>query len=75
MGGEQKLKENDEMIAAVNSKNSVELLFFTDSSQVYKSKASEFDDTKASALGDFVPSKLGFDKDEKPVYMAVTTDY
>ncbi len=75
MSGEQKLKENDEMIAAVNSKNSAELLFFTDSCQVYKSKASEFDDTKASALGDFVPSKLGFDKDEKPVYMAVTTDY
>ncbi len=75
MGGEQKLKENDEMIAAVNSKNSAELLFFTDCCQVYKSKASEFDDTKASALGDFVPSKLGFDKDEKPVYMAVTTDY
>lgn len=75
MGGEQKLKENDEITAAVNSKNSAELLFFTDACQVYKSKASEFDDTKASALGDFVPSKLGFDKDEKPVYMAVVTDY
>lgn len=75
MGGEQKLKEGDEMIAAVNSKNSAELLFFTDKCQVYKSKASDFEDTKASALGDFIPSKLEFDKDEKPLYMAVTNDY
>ena len=75
MGGEQKLKEGDNMIAAVNNKNSAELLFFTDACQVYKSKASDFDDTKASALGDFIPSKLEFDKDEKPLYMAVTNDY
>ena len=75
MSGEQKLKENDEIVATVNSRNSAELLFFTDCCQVYKAKASDFDDTKASALGDFVPSVLGFDKDEKPVYMAVTSDY
>ncbi len=75
MGGEQKLKENDEIICSVNSSNSAELLFFTDQCQVYKAKASDFDDTKASVLGDFVPSKLQFDKDEKPVYMAVTKDY
>ena len=75
MSGEQKLKEGDSLVASVNTRNTAELLFFTDRCQVYKSKASEFDDTKASALGDFVPSKLGFDKDEKPVYMAVTNDY
>lgn len=75
MSGEQKLKENDEIVAAVNSRNSAELLFFTDRCQVYKAKASDFVDTKTSALGDFVPSVLGFDKDEKPVYMAVTSDY
>ncbi len=75
MGGEQKLKEGDALVCAVNTRNTSELLFFTDQCQVYKSKAGEFDDTKASALGDFVPSKLGFDKDEKPVYMAVTSDY
>ncbi len=75
MSGEQKLKEGDSLVASVNARNTAELLFFTDQCQVYKSKASEFDDTKASALGDFVPSKLGFDKDEKPVYMAVTSDY
>ena len=75
MGGEQKLKEGDEMVCALNSRNSAELLFFTDKCQVYKAKASDFEDTKASALGDFVPSKLEFEKDEKPIYMAVTSDY
>ena len=75
MGGEQKLKEGDEMVCAINSRNSAELLFFTDKCQVYKAKASDFEDTKASALGDFIPSKLEFEKDEKPIYMAVTSDY
>ncbi len=75
MSGEQKLKEGDELVSSVNTRNTAEVLFFTDQCQVYKSKAGEFDDTKASALGDFVPSKLGFDKDEKPIYMAVTSDY
>lgn len=75
MGGDQKLKEGDEIVAEINSKNSAELLFFTDKCQVYKAKASDFEDTKASALGDFIPSKLEFEKDEKPIYMAVTSDY
>jgi DNA gyrase subunit A len=75
MGGEQKLKEGDEMMYAVNTSNKAELLFFTDQCQVYKSRVCDFDDTKASALGDFIPSKLEFDKDEKPIYMAVTSDY
>lgn len=75
MGGEQKLKEGDVMVSAINSKNSAELLFFTDKCQVYKAKASDFEDSKASVLGDFIPSKLEFEKDEKPIYMAVTTDY
>lgn len=75
MGGEQKLKEGDVMVHAVNSTNKADLLFFTDQCQVYKSRACDFDDTKASVLGDFVPTKLEFDKDEKPIYMAVTSDY
>ena len=75
MGGEQKLKEGDEIVSTVETTNRAELLFFTDKCQVYKSKASEFDDSKASVLGDFVPSKLGFDADEKPFCMIVTTEY
>ena len=75
MGGEHKFKEGDSMVAAVSATNKAELLFFTDKCQVYKARAGDFDDTKASVLGDFIPSKLEFDKDEKPIYMAVTTDY
>ena len=75
MGGEHKFKEGDSMVAAVSATNKAELLFFTDKCQVYKARACDFDDTKASVLGDFIPSKLEFDKDEKPIYMAVTTDY
>lgn len=75
MGGEQKLKEGDELVSTVETTNKAELLFFTDKCQVYKSKASEFEDSKASVLGDFVPSKLGFEADEKPLCMIVTTDY
>ncbi len=75
MGGEQKLKDGDEIIEAIEGDNKNELLFFTNTCQVYKSKANDFSDTKASVLGDFVPAKLQFDKDEVPVYMAVTDDY
>ena len=75
MGGEQKLKEGDRIVFEALSRNSAELLFFTDKCQVYKAKASDFEDTKARALGDFIPSKLEFEKDEKPVYMALTLDY
>ncbi len=75
MGGEHKFKEGDEMVCSANATNTAELLFFTDKYQVYKAKACDFDDTKASVLGDFVPSKLEFEPDEKPIYMAVTSDY
>lgn len=75
MSGEQKLKEGDTLKTTLEATNNTELLFFTDKCRVYKSRASEFDDTKASVLGDFVPSKLDFEADEKPIYMAATTDY
>ena len=75
MSGEQKLKEGDEIVTTVETTNDVDLLFFTDKCQVYKSKANDFEDTKASVLGDYVPSKLGFEDGEKPVAMITTTDY
>lgn len=75
MSGEHKLKENDEIISAVETTNSTELLFFTNKCQVYKSRASEFDDTKASVLGDFVATKLQMEPDETAVYMAVLKEY
>ncbi len=75
MSGEQKLKEGDEIVQTVEASNNTDLLFFTDRCQVYKAKAADFSDTKASVLGDFVASALQMDKDESAVYMAVTTDY
>lgn len=75
MSGEQKLKENDEIIETIEATNNTELLFFTDKCRVYKAKAADFDDSKASVLGDYVASKLEMEPDENAVYMAVTTDY
>ena len=63
------------MAAQFEATNRTELLFFTDRCQVYKSRASAFDDTKASLLGDYVPAKLGFDENESLVKMIPTVDY
>lgn len=75
MSGEQKLKDGDSVLLTVEATNNTDLLFFTDRCQVYKAKAADFEDTKASVLGDFVPSKLRMDAGEAALYMAVTTDY
>ncbi|MEG1774126.1 MAG: DNA gyrase subunit A, partial [Oscillospiraceae bacterium] len=75
MSSEHKLKESDAVLQMVEATNRAHLLFFTDKGQVYKALGSDFDDTKASVLGDFIPAKLSFDEGESAVYMAVTTDY
>lgn len=75
MSGEQKLKEEDAVVQHIEDSNSADLLFFTDKCQVYKAKANDFSDTKASVLGDYIPAKLGMDEGENAVYMAVTHDY
>ena len=75
MNAEHKLKEGDRILCTVETDNRAELLFFTNRQQVYKSRAADFDDTKASALGEYVASKLQMDDGEVPQYMAVTADY
>ncbi len=75
MGGEQKYKENDGLRDTFETTNRAELLFFTDKCQVYKAKLSDFGDTKASVLGDYLPSKLGMDEGEQVVYMCNPEDY
>jgi DNA gyrase subunit A len=75
MSGEQKLKDGDEITFTAETTNAAELLFFTNQCQVYKSRASEFADTKASVLGDYVATKLGMDEGEVPVFLAVTSNY
>ena len=75
MNSEQKTKEGDYVIREIEATNNTDLLFFTNQHQVYKAKAYEFADSKASVLGDFVASTLGMDKDETAIYMAATNDY
>ncbi len=75
MGGEQKLKEGDEVIEHIETTNNSDIVFFSDRQQAYKAKTPQFSDTKASVLGDYIPSKLGFDEGENAVYMVTTKDY
>lgn len=75
MNSEQKLKSDDEITQEISGENHSDLLFFTDKCQVYKAKGYTFSDTKASAMGEYIPASLSFDKNEKIVYMAVTNDY
>lgn len=75
MSGEQKLKDGDEIIQELEFTNNCDLFFFTDKCQVYKAKADDFAQTKASVLGDYVAAKLGFDEGENAVKMVVTKDY
>ena len=64
MSGEQKFKEGDSLLLSRETTNAAELLVFTDRCQVYKTRLSDFDDGKASILGDYLPGKLGFDEGE-----------
>ena len=75
MSGEQKFKEGDALRQSFETTNAAELLFFTDRQQVYKTRASEFGETKASALGDYLPARLGMDEGENVIYLALAGDY
>lgn len=75
MSKEMKWKEDDETIFHIEKTNRTSLLFFTDKGQVYKSSGNAFADTKASAIGEYLPAKLGFDKDENVKGIIVTDDY
>ena len=75
MSSEQKYKEGDGPFLQWEASNRDELLVFTDRQQCYKARLSDFDDTKASVLGDFLPTKLGMEPDEGFVWACVTSDY
>ena len=75
MSGEQKFKEGDGLRQSFETTNAAELLFFTDRQQVYKTRASEFGETKASALGEYLPARLGMDEGENVIYLALAGDY
>lgn len=75
MSGAHKLKDGDEIVQEIELSNNCDLLFFTDKCQVYKAKASDFGDAKASVLGDYVAAKLSMDEGENAVFMVATKDY
>ena len=75
MSGEQKFKEGDSLSFSRETTNRAEFLVFTDRYQCYKSRLSDFDDGKASQLGDYLPQKLGFEPGENLVAMVFCGDY
>ena len=75
MSGEQKFKEGDSLAFSVETTNKAEILVFTDKFQCYKSRLSDFDDSKASLLGDYLPQKLSFDPEEKVLQVVLPGDY
>ncbi len=72
---EQKLKDNDEIVYVEDTDNLSDLIFVTDRAQIYRAKTADFDCVKASAMGDYLPAKLGMDDGEKPVFMRVQKGY
>ena len=75
MSGEQKFKEGDSLDFSRDTTNRAELLVFTDKFQCYKTRLSDFEDGKASQLGDYLPQKLGFDPEEKVLQVILPGDY
>ena len=75
MSGEQKFKEGDSLARIWEATNKAEFLVFTDKFQCYKSRLSDFDDSKASVLGDYLPQRLGFEQGENMVALVFCGDY
>ena len=75
MSSEQKYKEGDGPFLQWEGNNRDELLVFTDKQQCYKTRLADFDDAKASVLGDFLPTKLGMEPGESFVWACLTSDY
>ncbi len=75
MSGEQKFKEGDSLLFSQEATNRADLLVFTDQFQCYKSRLSEFEDGKASQLGDYLPQKLGMEQGESVISVVLTQDY
>ena len=75
MSGEQKFKEGDGLSLALEATNRTELLIFTNQFQVYKARCSEFDDSKASVLGDYLPTKLQMGEGETVIALCLPGDY
>ena len=72
---EHKFKDGDSLAYTFDTTNTAELIFFSDKCRMYRAKVSEFENTKASAMGEFLPAKLGMDAGEKPIFMRLFNGY
>ena len=75
MSGEQKFKEGDTLAFSRETTNRGELLVFTDKFQCYKSRLSDFEEGKASQLGEYLPQKLGMEPGEGVLQVVFPGDY
>ena len=75
MASDQKYKDGDGPFLQWEANNRDELLVFTDRQQCYKTRLSDFDDAKASVLGDYLPTKLAMDQEERPLWACIPGDY
>ena len=75
MSGEQKVKEGDAVKWTFETTSAAEIMVFTDKAQVYKARLSEFEDSKASVLGDYLPVKLGMEENENMIYFMLPGKY
>ena len=76
MSSDQKFKEGDSLRQSFETTSNAEIMFFTDQHQVYKTRLGEFEDSKASVLGEYLPAKLGMDPGESVIYAVLPgTDY
>ena len=72
---DQKLKEGDEILLEQDAENADEILFITNKQKIYKTRVCEFEQVKTSSLGEFVPAKLYFEREEKPIAMRALKKY
>ena len=75
VSSEQKFKEGDALRQSLEATNKADVIFLTNKCQAYKAKLFEFDDSKASVLGDYLPQKLGMDEGESPIFVLLPGDY
>ena len=75
VSSEQKFKEGDALRQSLESTNKADVIFLTNKCQAYKARLFEFDDSKASVLGDYLPQKLGMDEGESPIFVLLPGDY
>ena len=72
---EQKVKDGDKVVFYEFTDTLAELIIFTDKCQVFKTKVSEFENCKASDMGEYIPAKLGMEPGEKPIFIKIIKDY